>query len=55
MEEFNCHLKLKETRISAEETLTDLDAAGICAITGMKSCVKTVTPVLIIVHTMSMK
>ena len=55
MEEFNCHLKLKETRISAEETSTDQDAAGTCAITETKNCAKTVTLVLTIVPTMSMK
>jgi hypothetical protein len=55
MEEFNCHLKLKETRISAGETSTGQDAAGTCAITGTKNCVKTVTLVLITVHTTSMK
>ncbi len=55
MEESNCHLKLKETRISAGETSTDQDAAGTCAITGTKNCAKTVTLVLIIVHTMYMK
>ena len=55
MEEFNCHLKLKEIMISAKETLTDQDAAGTCAITGMKNSVKTVIHVLITAHTMSMK
>ena len=55
MEEFNCHLKLKGTRASAEEILIDPDAAGICAITEMKNCVKTVIPALTTVPTMSTK
>lgn len=46
MEEYNCHLKLKGIRISAGETSTDQDAAGTCAITGMKNYAKTVIPAL---------
>ncbi len=55
MEEFNCHLKLKGTRASAEEILTDPGAAGICAITEMKNYVKTVILALTTAPTMSTK
>jgi hypothetical protein len=55
MEEFNCHLKLKEIRISAGEISIDQDAAGICAITGTKNCAKTVIPASTIVPMMSTK
>ena len=55
MEEFNCHLKLKGIRISAEETSTGQDAAGTCAIIGTKNFVKTVIPALTTAPTMSTK
>jgi len=55
MGEFNCHLKLKEIKISVGETSTDQDAAGICAIIGMKNCAKTVIHALTTAHTKFMK
>ena len=55
MGEFNCHLKLKEIKISVGETSTDQDAAGTCAITEMKNCAKTVIHALTTAPTKFMK